>query len=115
MPGCSSHSPLRGRSAELSRYDSADPSTDSLRIRVRFRLGEDPNQRFSTGRADEYAAVSIQLRVQPPDLFEHGLGKLAPRHADVRLRLWVARHRGCRFLERSPLERRAEEEPGDQA
>jgi hypothetical protein len=60
----------RGRSAELSRYESADPSTELLRFPGIFGLGEHPDDGLRTGRTDNNPARAFEFRVETLNLLE---------------------------------------------
>jgi hypothetical protein len=58
----------RGRSAELSCYESADPSTELLRFPGIFGLGEDAYDGLGSGSADEDSPSAVEFFVDPRDL-----------------------------------------------
>src|SRR5215831_5072214 len=102
--------PRRGRSAELSCYESEDRSTGRFRFRKRFRLREYADHGLGSAGTDEHAAAPVQLLVEPIDLETDELRDLVSRHPHVRLDLGKALHlRGCR-RERPALERAAEQQ-----
>src|SRR5437660_7564521 len=98
----------RDRSAELSSYESRDPSTEFLRFSSGLGFGKDADYRLRAGWAHQDSPAVGEFRVQELDLGEHRLRKLEPRHAYVVLRLGVAGHHGGRLGERAPFERAAE-------
>src|SRR6266536_3082839 len=108
--------PLRRvRSAELSRYESADPSTELLRFPGVFRLGEHPHERLRSGRADENPARAVKLCIEPLDLREQVVGERLRGNTYIVFRLGVARqYRRC-FGEGATLERGAEKQRGGEA
>ena len=88
--------PLRRvRSAELSCYESADPSTELLRFPGIFGLGEDAHDGLGSGGADENPAGAVELRVDSLDLGEQVVGQGLRANTHIVCRLGVARqHRG---------------------
>src|SRR5919199_3537436 len=79
-------------SAELSSYESADPSRELFGLCLRLGLGEHTDQRLGAGAADEHAAAIAELDVDPVDLAQELLARLAPARGEVLLHLWVLRH-----------------------
>src|SRR5438067_863962 len=67
----------RGGSAELSTYESRDPSTQLLCFCNRFCLREDPDDGFGSRAADEDPAALGQLAVHTLDLGEEVRPELA--------------------------------------
>src|SRR5438552_15670475 len=85
--------PLRRvRSAELSCYESGDPSTELLRFPGVFGLGEDSHDRLGSGGADEDPAGAVELLVDPLDLSEQVVGQVFRGNSHIFFRLWITRH-----------------------
>src|SRR6266511_5072282 len=61
-------SPASRRSAELSSYESADPSTEGLRLPGVFGLRQHPDHGLGSGRPDEHTASLLEFRVDGHDL-----------------------------------------------
>src|SRR5205814_10342295 len=92
--------PLRRvRSAELSCYESADPSTELLRFPGIFGLGEDAHDGLGSVGADEDPARAVELRVDARDLGEQRVGQGLRANTPMVGRRGVAgRQRGRRVL-----------------
>src|SRR3954471_24734063 len=91
----------RDGSAELSCHESGDRSTGFFGFSRGFCLREDSNQGLGSRRADEHAALAVELCVEALDLAFDAFRKLTLRDPDVGLRLWKARHRGGGLLQRA--------------
>src|SRR6476646_2397549 len=85
----------RGRSAELSRYESADPSTELLRFPGIFCLGQDSHERLRARRTDNNPARAVELGVDLFDFLEQVVGEVLCGDSHILLGLWKTRqHRG---------------------
>src|SRR4030095_14738615 len=82
--------PRRVRSAELSCYESGDPSTELFRFLRIFRLREDSDHGFRSRRPDEDPARAVQLVVDAVDLREEVVGERLCGNSHLFLRLPAA-------------------------
>ena len=64
-------------SAELSSYESADPSRELFRLCQRLGLGEHADQGLRAGAPHEHARAAAELGVQAVDLGQELLTRLA--------------------------------------
>src|SRR5213078_1715984 len=108
--------PLRRvRSAELSCYESADPSTELLRFPGIFGLGEDAHDGLGAGGADEDPPRAVELRVDSLDLGEQVVGQGLRGNTYVVFRLRVARQHRRGLGKRTVSERGAQQQCGRKA
>src|SRR2546423_78345 len=109
-PGVSSGPSSGVRSAELSSNESADRTTQLLRLCNGFSLREDTDHRLSPRRPHEHTPVSVHLRVETLDLVNDVWREHSDIHPDVLLHLGVVRHHADHFGEWAPTKRRTEEQ-----
>src|SRR6476646_10294248 len=102
----------RGRSAELSRYESADPSTELLRFPGIFCLGQDSHERLRARRTDNNPARAVELGVDLFDFLEQVVGEVLCGDSHILLGRWKRRQPRGRLGEAASLERGAEEQRG---
>src|SRR5581483_6953601 len=110
-PGFRAPSRRCDESAELLGDERGDPSTEAFGLLIRRRLGEDADDGLGAGGADEHAARSVELAVDPLDLLRQRGRKRparAPRHVLRALRIPL-HHRG-RLGEPPPVQRAAEQQ-----
>src|SRR5215212_56920 len=105
----------RGRSAELSRYESADPSTELPRFPGIFGLGEHADDRLGSRGADEDPAGAVELLVGPFDLGEQVIGDRLRANSHILYRLRVARQQSRGLSQRATVEGRTKEQRGGEA
>src|SRR5437879_1463798 len=102
----------RGRSAELSRYESADPSTELLRFPGIFGLGEHSHDGFRAGRTNNDPARAAELCIEALNLLKQVVREVLCGDSHILFRLWKTRQNSCGLGEGAALERRAEEQRG---
>src|SRR3954454_3248269 len=100
--------------AELSSYERGDRIRELARFKLRPRLGEEPNDGFRAGRADENAGTAVQRRVQSLHLLEQRSRKRAVER-QVLLHLRERRHLRCGLRERAAANRVTEKERRSEA
>src|SRR6266566_5885556 len=105
----------RGRSAELSCYESGDPSTELLRFPGVFGLGEDAYDGLGSGGADEDSPRAVELLVDPLDLGEQLVREGLRGNSYILFRLWITRQHRRRLGEGAAFERGTEQQRGGEA
>src|SRR5204862_3502798 len=105
----------RGRSAELSRYESADPSTELPCFPGVFGLGKHANDRLGSGGPDENSAGAVELFVDPLDLGEKVVRQTLRADSHVLLRLRIERQHGRGLGQRPAAQGGAEEQRSGEA
>src|SRR5437868_6751552 len=102
----------RGRSAELSCYESADPSTELPRFPGIFRLRQHAYDGLGPGGADEDPARAVELSIDLLDLREQLVGQVLRGNSHVLFCLWITRQYRRRLGQAAAFECSAEEHRG---
>src|SRR6266566_1767825 len=102
----------RGRSAELSRYESADPSTELPRFPGIFGLGEHSHDGFRAGRTNNDPAQAVELCIEALNLLEQVVREVLCGDSHILFRLGKTGQHGGGLGESPALERGAEEQCG---